>query len=661
MSNNLRGFDGPAYSKSFPDYPGGKGKGKGKGKIPWQFDHAGNRIDLITTSIGEQFVPLFKDKQLSLHPDVQARSYQDNELLRTKESIEVFSLDREREVRKEPLWTKLEECQFPQSYIDALFHIKWKAPTPIQMQAWPAGLTGSNILAVSPTGSGKTMAYLLPLLAKLETYPSVYGEGPSSIIFVPTKELVRQVSKLVRDFFFLANLPLNCRAVCRDEADDNLLHDKIDIVVATPGKWWSLLQTGRAKQKRAGYFVLDEADDMLEEKRYGDEKISRTESVLDQVKQIFDVHSGVHPDRQVWLFSATFEEPSDPRTWNENLRIICGKDPIIRIEVGGTKLLACKDVDQRFKCEGISKGWSAGESKLEVLTAACQQLPECGPLQKAVVFCQKDNVDIVVKALIEQGLKVEAYDPSVLERFRVEGSEPHILVCTDVLQRGVDLPLVKYVINFDAPRSMTSYVHRIGRTGRQGKKGFSLTLLAEADFRHARNLITMLEELEQTQPLPILREASRRGRERWLRMGRQDLSIPSVDPPPLQSRPPTPPPPPPSRPRARDAFPYPAPHCPSQPAEAATAAAAAAATTAATAIATATAAPTPAPSPAPAATQMAAVQYSDLPYSHPPVAVAPPFLQQQHQQHQEPLSTLRRPTSNRIALLQQCRAMAESS
>jgi len=442
---------------------------------------------------------------MSLHPSVAARTGHENDRIRAYHSIVLAPLEEDSQhhghIMDAP-WTDLAECGFPAHYIDALRTLRFREPTPIQMQAWPTGLSGKNIIAVAPTGSGKTMAYVLPMLSHLSTQKKPGpGQGPLAVVLAPTKELIRQVSTVINGLIQLARTNISCEAFSSDEAFEKHAHKLqgvVEIVVATPGRWLSLLQRGAVDQKRTGFFVLDEADDLVDESRNIQ---SDKEGFLPQLQQIFQVS---RPDRQVWLFSATWQTENI-----DNLKYICGQGTTVRIEVGGTKLMACKDVAQKFWCEGINNWQDSRLKKLDMLVLALQKA-QCHGQNKAMVFCQGKNIQEVEIVLKQKGMKVEAYTEGILERFRVEGESPHILLCTDALQRGVDLPLVRIVVNYDMPRNLTAYVHRVGRTGRHGTKGFAMTLMEEADFRQARQLCEMMQDLGQ--PSANLVEAERRDR-----------------------------------------------------------------------------------------------------------------------------------------------------
>jgi len=455
-----------------------------------QFDFNGNRLDLIDWK-GEQLVPVRKVFSFP-HPAVEARSKADCDMIRARESIEA-------EVLKGEVWeipkpvTSLEEASFPDWAATILRNKLWEKPTPIQSQAWPVALGGYDVVGIATTGSGKTMAYALPMLVHIMAQPELRpGEGPVGLVMVPTRELCAQVREEITTFSGFTKL--RCESIYGGEdfdAQSTAFLEKIDIVTATPGRLLDLLMKGRTNLKRVTYVVIDEADDMLDWK------------FREQITQIL---SQVRPDRQVLLFSAT---------WQDQMREFAdavfedkrGLSPgTIQINVGGTKLSACKDIDQQFWAPGVCDFWKCGETKAKVLCKALELISEklMQDEQKALVFCNsKEAVTSVAEIIREHGLKCEGFAggersqaerEDLLQRFRDPNPELPILVCTNVLGRGHDFDNVLYVVNYDMPSRIIDYIHRIGRTGRRGQKGYALTLLEHWDLRFSKLIVDCLKE-----------------------------------------------------------------------------------------------------------------------------------------------------------------------
>uniref|UniRef100_A0A7S1ADS9 Helicase C-terminal domain-containing protein n=1 Tax=Noctiluca scintillans TaxID=2966 RepID=A0A7S1ADS9_NOCSC len=236
----------------------------------------------------------------------------------------------------------------------------------------------------------------------------------------------------------------------------------------------------------------------------------------------------VRPDRQVCLFSATW-----PDSVGALAQDVCHDRPI-KINVGSTKLSACRTIHQNFWLVG-SGGPPVqypGESKDQVLLRAVEKLSDKSA--KALIFCNsKDSVFRVVANLCENGYNAEGFcggytqeqREATIAKFSDLDSDLRLLVCTMVLGRGHDFKNLKYVLNYDLPcttsgtrNGMVEYVHRIGRTGRAGEQGYSLTLLEESDLFQARELIDLLKESRQEVPQLLTEADTKRKRQKYWRM-----------------------------------------------------------------------------------------------------------------------------------------------
>jgi len=360
------------------------------------------------------------------------------------------------------------------------------------------------------------MAYVLPMLVHIMAQPELKpGEGPVGLVLLPTRELSQQVQREITCFAQWTQL--RCESVFGGEdieTQTSMLLDRVDVLTATPGRLITLLNEKKTNLRRVTYVVMDEADDLLDR------------SFGPQVRLIM---SQIRPDRQVLLFSATWSEQV-----KEFAEEVCEEKTglsqgTVRICVNGLKLSACKDIVQEFWTPGNPEtGWRKNQPKTEALcnsfTGLIANELRAGQT-KAIVFCNKtEDVACITDCLRNAGFECEGYSSTStvvnrveqLKRFRETGSNLHMLVATDLLARGHDFTNVKYVINYDMPGKLVNYVHRIGRTGRMGQPGYSLTFLDESDLRFARELCELLKETHPDRPVPkwLKREVRNVG-QRW--------------------------------------------------------------------------------------------------------------------------------------------------
>jgi len=508
---------GDGGGSGFRDHDRGmRGASGGRGRRFSEFTRQPQIIDWQ----GEQIVPVRKDFSYP-HPDVSGRTQEECDMLRLKHGIEVERSREDIPIPK-PI-VNLEETPFPDWATIVLRNKAWQAPTPIQIQAWPTATEGFDMIGIAATGSGKTMAYVLPMLVHIMAQPELKpGEGPVGLVLLPTRELCDQVRNEIAAFAEFTGL--RCESVFGGE---DFRHqalaflERVDIVTATPGRLLDLLEKKKTNLKRVTYVVLDEADEMCE-RDFG----SQVNLIMTQIR----------PDRQILLFSAT---------WQDNMkefaeRVVQQRGTLskgtIHINVGGIKLSACKDIDQQFWLSGEHGClWENTMTKTQALCAALQQISaqlNAGEF-KALIFCnRRETVPGIVAALCNADIACEGYMSSdaaqgsrsaeQLSRFRQTGSNLNVLVCTSLLGRGHDFTNVKYVLNYDMPGRLVEYIHRIGRTGRNGEKGFALTLLERLDLRFAAKLVTCLRDTAHVVPPFLSREARNSDRlwREYLRGGR---------------------------------------------------------------------------------------------------------------------------------------------
>jgi len=455
------------------------------GRRKRMFDMSGRRLDTINWN-GEDIVPVKKDFG-TVHPAVNSLTDDDCEMIQLRLGIEVNPKEAPKPIEC------LEHLPFPDWAATVLRQNKgWKQPLPIQVQGWPAAVHGHDVLGIASTGSGKTMTYVLPMLVHILGQPELKpGEGCVGLVLMPFRELCNQVLRDIN--LFEPYTGLKCQTVTGGEDTElqcQKIMDRVDVVVATPGRMVFMLNNKHTNLRRTTFVVLDEADQLLT-----DDFRPQTEMIMDNIR----------PDRQVLLFSATWNDMVQ-----EHALKICNQKPI-QICVGCKGIAACKDIEQQFVCPGRCPGWIKNEPKTEVLCRSVKFLLQKTD-GKALVFCNRhDSVEVAVAALKAENINCLAFTgqvaqqhrQSMLDRFAQETSDENdlrVLVCTQVLGRGHDFRSVKYVINYDMPNRIVDYVHRIGRTGRAGEQGFSLTLLEEVDLRWAKELLKVLEQSDQQVP-----------------------------------------------------------------------------------------------------------------------------------------------------------------
>ncbi|CAE8605671.1 unnamed protein product [Polarella glacialis] len=452
-----------------------------------------------------QLVPIEKNFYQE-HPIVAGRSDEEVNELRRIHDIEVLngtivSADGVKDVPK-PI-TTFEEASFPEWILSRLSMIGFKDPTAIQIQVWPVALQGRDLIGIAETGSGKTVAYVLPMLVHIVAQEELKpGEGPVGVVLCPTRELTIQIDEVVRDFSGLSGIKSVAIYGGGDVKQQGArLQDKNDVVVACPGRFIQLLNDGYSNLNRVTYVVLDEADEMLNES-FGEQ----IELILGQVR----------PERQMLMFSATWKK--DVQTL---ARAYCtaseGMEPVM-IRVGRDKLAVCRNVKQQvLACENY-------EDKYQALVKAIRR-SKCdknGSQHKCLVFArsQKTVDDIVWRLQSEDHMEVEGMHAGkkMTDRLWVlhELRHGHLscVISTACLGRGHDISRVRYVINFDAPETIEDYIHRVGRTGRAGETGFAMTFMTPRDVQLADPLVMILESIGQ-QVEPKLQEMASQARGTW--------------------------------------------------------------------------------------------------------------------------------------------------
>lgn len=361
--------------------------------------------------------------------------------------------------------------------LDEIYKQGFQKPSPIQSQAWPVLLRGEDLIGIAQTGTGKTLAFLLPALIHIEgqTIPREQREGPTVLIMAPTRELALQIDKEVNKYQYKG-----IKSVCLYGGGDrraqiNVVSKGVDIVIATPGRLNDLVVAGHLNIINFSYIVLDEADRMLD---MGFEPQIR--------KSLFDVR----PDRQTVMTSAT---------WPPGVRRLADsymKDPI-QVNVGSLDLAAVHTVTQKILF--------VEEDDKEA--ALFDFLINMDPSDKVIVFCgKKATATHITTELCIKGIECQSLHGDRDQSDREEAladmvdGNVNILIATDVASRGIDIKDLTHVVNLDFPRHIEEYVHRVGRTGRAGKTGIALSFVSRNDWAHAKELIKILEEANQEVP-----------------------------------------------------------------------------------------------------------------------------------------------------------------
>ncbi|EPY75450.1 DEAD box protein 53 [Camelus bactrianus] len=357
----------------------------------------------------------------------------------------------------------------------------FQKPTPIQAQAWPIILQGIDLIGVAQTGTGKTLSYLMPGFIHLSSQPISREQrnGPGMLVLLPTRELALQVEAECSKYSYKG-----LKTVCiygggnRTEQIQDVT-EGVDIIIATPGRLNDLQMNNFVKLRSITYLVLDEADKMLD---------------LGFEHQIMKILLDVRPDRQTVMTSAT---------WPDSIRRLARsylKEPMI-VYVGTLDLVAVNTVKQNIIV-------TTEEEKRFLVQEFLQSL---SPKDKVILFVSRKLVaddlssDLCIHGIPVQSLhgdREQSDREQALEDFR--SGKVKILIATDLASRGLDVNDVTHVYNYDFPRNIEEYVHRVGRTGRAGKTGISITLMTQDDSKVAGELIKILQRANQSVPKDLV-------------------------------------------------------------------------------------------------------------------------------------------------------------
>ncbi|MBQ7553997.1 MAG: DEAD/DEAH box helicase [Bacteroidaceae bacterium] len=362
---------------------------------------------------------------------------------------------------------KFEELDLHDDVLDALWDMHFEECTPIQEQAIPVLLEGRDLIGVAQTGTGKTAAYLLPVLDKLGT-----GELPQDsincIIMAPTRELAQQIDQQMQGFSYFMNV--SSVAVYGGGDGVTFAQQKrgltmgADVVIATPGRLLAHLSLGYVDLSKVTFFILDEADRMLDMGFYDD---------------IMQIVNFLPKERQTIMFSATMPEKIQQLAKN------------ILINPVEVKIAVSKPADKIIQAAYICHE----PQKLGIIRSLFK---DTKPERVIIFAAKKIKVKELANALRQKGLNADAMHSDLEQSqrddvmYRFKAGKIDILVATDILSRGIDVDDIRLVVNYDVPFDCEDYVHRVGRTARANNDGLALTFVnddQQTDFKKIEDFI----------------------------------------------------------------------------------------------------------------------------------------------------------------------------
>ena len=371
-----------------------------------------------------------------------------------------------------------DELDLNDNVLDALYDMRFDTCTPVQEKCIPEILEGNDVLGVAQTGTGKTAAYLLPVLSKLDDggYPK---DAINCVIMSPTRELAQQIDQAMQGFgYYLQGVS----SVAVYGGNDGNRYDQelrslrmgADVVIATPGRLISHISLGNVDLSKVSFFILDEADRMLDM------------GFSDDIKTIA---AKLPKTCQTIMFSATMPEKI------EELAKTLLKNPVeIKLAVSKPaekikqeayvcyetqKMTIIKDI---FKAGDLKRVivFSGSKFKVKQLAASLQQIGvNCGAMHSDLEQAERDDV-----------------------MFKFKSGQYDVLVATDIVARGIDIDDIEMVINYDVPHDTEDYVHRIGRTARANRDGRAITFVSEEDQYWFQQIEKFLEKVVDKMPLP---------------------------------------------------------------------------------------------------------------------------------------------------------------
>jgi len=371
-----------------------------------------------------------------------------------------------------------EETYLNDNILDALYDMHFEEMTPIQERCIPKILDGRDVLGIAQTGTGKTAAYLLPILSMLDDgdYPD---DAINCVVMSPTRELAQQIDQAMEGFSYYLQHVSSIAVYggndgSRFDQEMKGLRGGAPVVIATPGRLLSHLKVGNLDLSRTSFFVLDEADRMLD--------MGFSEDIM-QINALLPKHC------QKVMFSATM--PSKIR----ELAVSLLNNPIeVKLKVSRP---AEKIHQMAYVCYDPQK------------VGVIEHIFRQGDLKRVIIFCgKKDRVKEINRTL--QKLRINCApmhsDLSQAERdevmYRFKAGQVDVLVATDIVARGIDIDDIALVINYDVPHDSEDYVHRIGRTARADRDGQAITFVSDRDILRFQKIEQFLQKEVEKLPLP---------------------------------------------------------------------------------------------------------------------------------------------------------------
>lgn len=386
-----------------------------------------------------------------------------------RKTAQVSSKDAPTEISPdEPVNTTFSELGLDAKILKALGEIGYETPTPIQAQAIPAAMQNRDVLGIAQTGTGKTGAFTLPTMHKLAK-GRARARMPRCLIVCPTRELAAQVAEDVRSYskYLKLEMALLIGGVSFAEQDRKLTKG-VDILIATPGRLLDQFERGKILMTGVQTLVVDEADRMLDM------------GFIPDIERIFEITPFT---RQVLFFSATMP-PEIKRLVDQFLH-----QPVT-VQVARRNSTAAT-VRQRII--------RTPSSDSKVKRTALRWIMEQEEVDSGIVFCnRKRDVDIVAKSLNKHGLSAEPIHGDLAQSLRTKtldrfkSGEIKYLIASDVAARGLDVSSVSHVFNYDVPNHSEDYIHRIGRTGRAGREGDTIMLVAPLDSKNYDSILDLI-------------------------------------------------------------------------------------------------------------------------------------------------------------------------
>ncbi len=371
-----------------------------------------------------------------------------------------------------------EETNLNDNILDALYDMHFEEMTPIQEKCIPEILDDRDLIGVAQTGTGKTAAYLLPILSMLDDggYPK---DAVNCIIMSPTRELAQQIDQAMQGFGYYLD-GISSVAVyggndgSRFDTETRGLKMGADVVIATPGRLLSHIRMGHLDLSRLSFFVLDEADRMLD--------MGFSDDILSIAKQLPTNH-------QTIMFSATM-----PDKIQQLARTLLYNPVEVKIAVSKP---AEKIQQSAYLCYE--------PQKLGII----RHLFKAGELERVIIFSgKKDKVKDITRELHRMHINCAPMHSDLTQQerddvmYRFKTGQVSVLVATDIVARGIDIDDILCVINYDVPHDAEDYVHRIGRTARAQRDGVAITFVSDLDMRYFSDIERFLERDILKNPLP---------------------------------------------------------------------------------------------------------------------------------------------------------------